>query len=229
MSTSANTDPPTTATPAPGVTKPPRTELGLRKVFREPAERFEVEVFKGTALVQHGEETLDEAPAWAPGRRFVWLARLWTLMSSLVAAVTFGRVRTGPTSSPGTPGGRTLREQIVGERLPALRRAIRAIRRLRRPINTRTLRRELSRVTNLRMATWLSWRGIRLRLYLLTLVVWIILAWVWANREALLFYGVLIAAGVLFIVMIAWVQQNWSWIADELRTLLDMQLIPEGP
>ena len=202
---------------------PPRPELGLRAVYRLPADRLADSAAEADAILTLGESVVDEPPRWRLGKTPRWTKRLSLrrqgLVRVLVMVLTFGLVRLD-SPTPGTdPGLWTLRQQLLLARLPLLRREIRAIRQRRHPISHRPLEQELRQLRGLRSALWWSPRAIRFRLAILWLQTQIVVVWLWVNREAFLFYGTVIAIVVGLIVMIGLLQQQQGAILDFVDTL----------
>lgn len=216
------------STPNAATSKPAPPELGLRARFRAPADRFDDATLQASLLTTEGEVCVAEEPAWGQRPWRAWIARFWRVWSLLVVAMTVGRLRPSYAVTAAAPTGPSLRQQIVGERLPALRRAIAAIRRLKRPINRKMLDRERRRIGRLDLAPLLSWRAIRLRLYLVVLVIRIMLTWIWVNREPIFYWTLVLVILVLFLLLLGSLLQNWAWIADQLNSVIGTRLVPGG-
>lgn len=214
---------PTAPGSLPGPPRPPPPELGLRAVYRQPAERLADSAAEAAATLTLGESVVDEPPRWRLGKTPLWTKRLSLRMQGLVRllvmVVTFGVVRLD-TPKPGVdPGLWTLRQQLVLARLPVLRREIQAIRQRRHPISHQPLSHELSELRSLRSALWWSPRAIRFRLAILWLQLQIVVVWLWVNREAFLFYGMIVAIAVGLVLMIGLLQQQQGAILDFVDTL----------
>jgi hypothetical protein len=218
--------------PLPGTPSPPPAPLGLGAAYRGTADQFDASTDQARTILTQGADAVDEPPAWGPAHRATLADRLWLFWMRLVLRATFGRVqlwrqlRDVPGS--GQVGGPTLRQQIILERLPALRQAIREIRRRKRPIDLSALNRLIGQVERLRRATVFSWRAIRLRIHLLGLAIQIGLAWLWANREPIFFGTVIIAILVVAFMIAQYLWENWSGIATTLNSLIGGRLVPGG-
>lgn len=214
-------DAPTTPrTPSPSSPPP---ELGLRAVYRQPADRLADSAAEVAAILTMGESVVAEPPRWRIGKTPSWTMRLSLrtqgLVRLLVMVLTFGLVRLDSPKPGVDPGLWTLRQQLLLARLPALRREIRAVRQRRHPINQSALSDELRELGRLRSALWWSPRAIRFRLAILWLQTQIVVVWLWVNREAFLFYGVVVAIVVGLVLMIGLLQQQQGAILDFVDSL----------
>ncbi|MCC7368097.1 MAG: hypothetical protein IT306_06735 [Chloroflexi bacterium] len=207
------------STPAP----PRRPELGLRAVYRQPADRLADGAAEAAAIIEMGEAVVAEPPRWRLDQTPLWTARLslraQRLVRTWVLFLTFGLVRLDSPPRGVEPDRWTLRQQVLEDRLPALRREIEAIGRRRHPIDQRAIGHELHEIGRVRAALWWSARAIRLRLRILSLQLQIAIVWLWVNREAILFYGVvaLIVAGLVGLIWL--LQQNQGSILDMMESV----------
>ena len=202
---------------------PQPPELGLRAVYRAPADYLADRAVEAAAAVTLGESVVAEPPRWRLGRTPRWTARLslraQRLVRLLVMILTFGLVRLDTPRPGADPGEWTLRQQLLLARLPVLRHEIRAIHQRRRPITHRPLTHELGQLGRLRSALWWSGPAIRIRSRILWLQMQIVVVWLWVNREAFLFYGMVIGIVFGLLAMILLLQQQQGAILDFMDTL----------
>jgi hypothetical protein len=224
---------PPTAPIDPRGPQPP--ELGLGSVYRAPADYLADRAAEAAAAVTLGESVVIEPPRWRLGRTPLWTARLslraQRLVRLLVMILTFGLIRLDTPKPGADPGEWTLRQQLLLARLPVLRREIRAIRQRRRPIIHRTLTHEVGQLARLRSALWWSGPAIRIRQRILWLQMQIVVVWLWVNREAILFYGMVIVIVFALLGMILLIQQQQGVILDFMDSLRPsiQRSIPSGP
>lgn len=216
-------------------TVPGPQELGLRSVYRAPADYLADRAAEAAAAVTLGESIVAEPPRWRLGKTPRWTARLslrvQNLVRLLVMGLTFGLIRLDTPRPGADPGEWTLRQQLLLARLPVLRREIRAIRQRRRPISHRPLTHELGQLDRLRPKLWWSGPAIRIRSRILWLQMQIVVVWLWVNREAFLFYGVVIGIVFGLLAMILLLQQQQGAILDFMDTLRPsiQRSNPSGP
>ncbi|MGE3267763.1 MAG: hypothetical protein AB7P40_03375 [Chloroflexota bacterium] len=210
--------------PTAGRRPQPPPDLGLRAIFREPADRFEESAAEVARQIDSAQAALAENPPWRSGPTPAWTLRLSPgvvgLLSWLVRLLTLGRVRLNDPNEGPDPARWSLRRQLVRQRIPAIRHEIRAIRRLRRPIERAALDRELRALGGVRNALWWSPRAIRFHLTLWKLRLQIAAIWIWVNREALFFYGMIVLIFGLMIGLVYVLQQNQGEILDFVNDML---------
>lgn len=211
------------------------SELGLRAIFRERAERLADFAAEAGGLLDHGEAVVAEPPRWRLGRTPRWTARLSLPMQALVRQLalllTFALVRLDSPPRGVEPDRWTLRQQILLARLPALRREIAQVQQRRQPIDHRSISTELSRLRRLRGRLWWSPRALRLRLQILWLQVQIAVVWLWVNRETVGFVVFVVGIIVGLIVAIQLLQGQQGAIldfVDSVRPSLPTTLFPDA-